>query len=212
MLVKDIEKNGFTGLKWSDDHFDKPDFIPFSETKDVSIEIERYIGLRGYIYSSVYQCLLYDWTYINRLPFLWDELVQFFFSRRDLGLTDRIETLGCLVQKSIDEPDYAITEVNLPKLLHGPRYFLHPDRKRQQNYAKFILASFKSTGELEEKNGVYKITGKALETLSSYETERKRHDQILAQSRHMKWLTFALILVGALNALVACIAANGTGT
>lgn len=210
LLVKGIDKTGFSGLRWNGNRFDEPDSIPFSETRDVSIEIKRYIGLFLFTYSSVVQCVLCDWTYFNRIPIMWEWLCQFFFSRRDLGLTERIETLQALVQASVDDPQYGVTEVTLPSLLHGDRWVLHPDSTRQQNYARLLLASFEVSGELKKDGtGIYRTTGKALTTLSLYETEKQRHEQMLSQSRHMKWLTLALILVGAANAFVTYVVSNG---
>lgn len=211
LLVKGIDKTGFSGLRWNGNRFDEPDSIPFSETRNVSIEIERYIGLFSFTYSSVVQCVLRDRTYFNRIPIMWEWLCQFFFSQRDLGLTERIETLQALVQASVDDPQYGgVSEVTLPSLLHGDRWILHPDSTRQQNYARLLLASLEESGELKKDSmGFYLTTGKALTTLSLYETEKQRHEQMLSQSRHMKWLTLALILVGVVNAIATYVVSNG---
>lgn len=210
LLVQGIDKKGFNGLRWTGNQFDEPGSIPFSETQNVTIQIERYIGLFSFTYSSVAQCVLCDWTYLNRVPIMSEGLSQFFFSRRDLGLTKRIEALDALVDESIDNPQYGVTEVSLPSLIHGNRWFFHPDKTRQQNYARFLLDSLAESGELKKYDrGLYRITGKALTTLSLYETEKQRHDQMLSQSRHLKWLTLALIFVGAANAIVTFLVSSG---
>ena len=211
LLVDGINETGFVGRKWTGNQFDKPDVVSFSQTNGVSIEIERIIGLFSFTYSSAVQCALYDWSRVNRLPIISEALTQFFFSRRDLGLTHRIETLRLLVQASAEDEQFGVDEISLPSLLHGPRWILHPDKTRQQNYARLLLASFANSGEVTKtENGIYRITGKALTTLSTYETETRRHDQMLAQSRHMKWLTFALIVVGLIGALATYLAAGAT--
>lgn len=210
LLVKGIDKTSFSGLRWNGARFEEPDSIPFSATQNVSIEIDRLIGLFSFTYSSVVECVLHDWTYFNRLPIMWEALSQFFFSRKELGLTQRIETLQALVQASVDDPQFGVTEVTLPALLHGHRWILHPDKERQQTYARLLLASFEESGELKkDNNGVYRTTGKALTTLSLYESDKQRHEQILSQSRHMKWLTLALILVGAASVFVTYVVSNG---
>lgn len=210
LLVKGIDKTGFSGLRWNGNRFDEPGSIPFSATRNVSIEIERFVGLFSFTYSSVVQCVLRDWTYFNRIPIMWEGLCQFFFSRSDLGLTERIKTLQALVQASVDDPQYGVTEVTLPSLLHGHRWILHPDNTRQQNYARLLLSSLEESGELKKDDrGLYRTTGKALTTLSLYETEQQRHEQMLSQSRDMRWLTIALIIVGAANAIVTYVVSNG---
>ena len=153
--------------------------------------------------------MLVDWTYLNRLSRIRESLSQFFFDRKDLGLTDRIKTLQALVQASTENPNYRTTEVSLPELIHGHRWILHPDKERQQTYARLLLSSFEESGEVrKDKDVSYVVTGKALTTLSGYETEKQRHDQMLGQSRHMKWLTLALILVGLANAIIMYVVAN----
>ncbi len=210
LRVKGIDKSGLSGLGWNGNRFKEPDSIPFSATGNVSIEIERYIGLFSFTYSSAMRCVLHYWTYFNRLPIMWEALSQFLFSRKDLGLTERVETLQALVQANINDPNFSVDEGSLPALLHGHRWRIHPDKERQQTYARLLLASFEESGELRTDNdGVYRTTGKALTTLSLYETEKQRHEQMLSQSRHMKWLTLALILVGAANAFVTFVVSNG---
>jgi hypothetical protein len=210
LLIKGIDETGFSGSRWDGTSFKNQDLIPFSAARDASIEIKRYIGFFSFTYLSAFECVLKDWTYFNRLPILWEALSQFFFSRRDLGLTERIETLQALVQASINDPKFGVTEVTLPALLHGHRWILHPDKKRQQNYARLLLASFEESGELKkDNNGIYRTTGKALTSLSLYEVERQRHEQMLSQSRHMKWLTFVLIIVGAVSAFVTYVVSKG---
>lgn len=203
LLVKGVDRAGFQGLRWNGTRFEELESIPFSAVEPDSILIERYVGLFSFTYAGVVRCVLADWTFLNRLPILREALSQFLFDRKDLGLTERIETLQALVQASIDDPNYRVTEVSLPALLHGHRWILHPDKERQQTYARHLLASFEESGEVrKDSNGSYVITGKALTALSSYETEKQRHNQMLSQSMHMKWLILALIFVGLASVFV----------
>lgn len=209
LLVKSMGPSEFQGLLWNGTRFEKSGSISFSDVEPRSIHIERYVGLFTFTYTGVVRCILNDWTFINRLPILREGLAQFLFDRKDLGLTERVETIQALVQASIDDPNFRVTEVSLPALLHGHRWILHRDRKRQQAYARHLLASFEDSGEVKkDQNGAYAITGKALTSLSRYQTEKQRHDQMLAQSRHMKWLTLALILVGLASVFVTYLASN----
>lgn len=210
LLVKGIDKTGFSGLRWNGNRFDEPGSIPFTETQNVSIEIERYIGLFSFTYSSVVQCVLRDWSYFNRIPIMWEWLCQFFFSWRDLGLTKRIETLQALVQESFDAPAVrcirSIATVTATRSQMGSP----PGQHKTTELCEALLASLEESGELKKDGtGFYRTIGKALTTLSLYETEKQRHEQMLSQSRHMKWLTLALILVGAANAIVTYVVSNG---
>ena len=163
LWVKGMGPNGFEGLLWNGTRYEKPSSIPFSDVEPRLIHIERYVGLFSFTYTGVIRCVLEDWTFLNRLPILREGLAQFLFDRKDLGLTERIDTLQALVQASIDDPNFRVTEVSLPALLHGHRWILHPDKERQQTYARHLLASFEDSGEVKkDQNGAYAITGKAL--------------------------------------------------
>lgn len=205
LLVEGMSEKGFFGKYWNGDRFYEPASIPFNRLENVTVEIERYIGLWTYTYTSAISCVIRDWTYINRIPIIRDSIDQFFFNRRDLVLTERTRILKALVKKHLEEPTFPITELSLPKIMHGSRWILHPDREKQQTHARLMLESLEGSGELkkDKSSSIYKLTGKAITSLETYERESNRHEQIISQSRHMKWLTFALIIVGIAQAFVA---------
>lgn len=205
MLVDSVDNNSFCGKFWDGSRFGEAASVPFRYARDVSVEIERYIGMFSFMYSNVRECVLHDFSYLNRIPIVRDAIDQFLFNRRDLALGERMRVLKILVEKGVEPPQVGVTEVSLPGLLHGSRWILHPDRDRQQAHARLVLDSLTDSGELRKDAGKYFITEKALKTLTSYESDAARHEQILAQSRHMKWLTLALIFVGVIQAFVAYI-------
>uniref|UniRef100_UPI004055A22F hypothetical protein n=1 Tax=Candidatus Electronema sp. TaxID=2698783 RepID=UPI004055A22F len=206
LYVKEVNKKGFSGTHWNDqDSKSYPASVPFSFMNDVSIEIRRYIGFWHFKYSSILKCIFHDWTCINRIPLVRDKIDQFFFNRRDVALKERIKTLQILVKKHLDGKSCSFSLEEFLIILHGSesRWMSHPDGMKIYHGAELLLESLKESGELQGGNDHYELTGKALITLETYEREAIRHEQMLSQSRHMKWLTFALIIVGIIQALVA---------
>lgn len=118
--------------------------------------------------------------------------------------------LNLLVRKYFENPNTTFGAFNLVESLHGRRWIYHQNSYGLRANAGLMLESLHESGELElVENSLphvlarYKLTGKALATLETYEREAIRHEQMLSQSRHMKWLAFALIIVGIIQALVA---------
>lgn len=108
-----------------------------------------------------------------------------------------------LVAKTVENQDFRVSTVSLPQLFHGHRWIFHPDRARQQRHSRLILESLADSGELQRIDSSYRINGRAITTLSEYEAANQRHRETVAQSKQMKWLTFALIFVGLIQATVS---------
>jgi hypothetical protein len=219
LYVQEIHSKGFSGTHWNDqDRQNYPASVPFSLMRNVSVRIERIIGSWKFIYPSVLKCILYDWTYLNRLPIIRDAVDQFFFNqKRDVAIKESTKMLKALIVKYREEPNVVFYEYKFMEIIHGQRWKRHPDcddldqlithGRIIPHNTRIILDSLEESGEIQKvRKGnfdAYELTGKALITLETYEREAIRHEQMLSKSRHMKWLTFALIIVGIIQALVA---------
>ncbi len=209
LYIEEINDKGFAGTHWNDHERQAyPASVPFDLTGDASVKIERVIGSWRFPYPSILKCVLYDWTYLNRLPIVRDTVKQFFFNRRDLALKKRTNVLRILVEKYYEDPDIIFFEYRLMEILHGSRWGKHPEfyetliqnRRLIPNHTRIILDSLEESGEVQRvKAGnffAYKLTGKALTSLETYEREARYHNQI-------KNLTCALVVVGIIQAAVA---------
>jgi hypothetical protein len=212
LYVQEMSSKGFSGTYRNGQDYENAysACVPFSCMSDVSVEIQRLIDHREFTYQGIFKCALYDLTCLNRIPVVIDAIGQFFFNRRDFALKERTKVLKLLVERYFENPDATFGEFNLVEMLHGHRWSYHPNSWGLRANARLILESLHESGELErvENNqpkiiARYKLTGKALTTLETYEREAIRHEQIISQSRDMKWLTFSLVVVGIIQALVA---------
>jgi hypothetical protein len=212
LYVQEMSSKGFSGTYRNGQDYENAysACVPFSCMSDVSVEIQRLVDHWEFTYQSIFKCALYDLTFFNRIPVIIDAIGQFFFNRRDLALKERTKVLKLLVERYFENPDATFGGFNLVEMLHGRRWNYHPNRCGLHANARLMLESLHESGELELVENkhthiiaAYKLTGKALTTLETYEREAIRHEQIISQSRHMKWLTFALFVVGLVQAYLA---------
>ena len=210
LYVQEVSSKGFLGT-----HRNAQDYehtysacVPFSCMSDISIEITRLIDHFEFTYQSIFKCILCDWTCFNRITIVIDFIGQFLFNRKvfnrkDFVLKERTKVLEILIKKCFENPEATFDEFSVVETIHGGRWNYHPNSWELKANARLMLDSFYKSGELEiinnNQTGVctrYKLTGKALATLETYEIESRHHKRI-------ENLTFALVMVGIIQALVA---------
>ena len=85
--------------------------------------------------------------------------------------------------------------------MHTYRWFYHPDKEMQKKYLELYLESFVESGELSCKDSItYKLTGKAVVTLESFEDEERKHRDNFIIQVVMVLLTIALTFLATVQA------------
>ena len=202
LLIKEIDENSFAGSYWDGSKFSLEASIPHSLARNLSFEINHYYKQFDFTYKSILSYILVGASGLDYLRAYTDKIKQFWFNKRELVLSDRIDILKLLVDETISNKDYEFDEFSIPNHMHGLRWFLHPDQSRQQRYYKLLLESLESSGDIGNGKHRYILTGKALETISKYEGEERKHQEVMSQSKAIKWITAALIAVGLIQAAV----------
>ncbi|MGR9178862.1 hypothetical protein ACU8OR_25360 (plasmid) [Rhizobium leguminosarum] len=170
-------------------------------------------SLHQYRFGVRYYCKGYEFRCDNAGLFLiqiffhywdflifWDRLRQRLFNRRKLVRHDRIAVLKLFVERTMWKRDYAVSSPGLFQDIHTYRGFNHPQRDEMLQYYGLILDSFRQSGDLTLDGPVYKLTGKGVASLSSFEMEERRFKENLRQQRAVVWLTFVIVGVGLLQA------------
>jgi hypothetical protein len=116
--------------------------------------------------------------------------------------SERIECLKLILEETLVERAYEVHSTSLSTLLYTQKWIFHPDKTRQVGYNELLLSSLEKSGDLEKTKDGFKLLPKALLTISQYEEDQKKHRENVAQSKAMKWLTLALIIVGLAQAIV----------
>lgn len=205
LLVKDVLKKGFKGKFWSGEKEHTDVCIPFSLLKDEALDITHFFGAYDLKYKSLTSYFFSGVLPVDRCKIWLGKLDQFLFNRKGLIRSERIDTLKLILERTIENRNFKLNEISLATMLHTQKWVFHPDKERQLSYGKLLLESLVESGELIKERYEYKLSAKALITISDYEDESKRHNQNLAQSKSMKWLTIVLIIVAIAQTTVAYI-------
>lgn len=198
-----VDTAGPCGIKgrWLDaGSYDRPVSIPWTNLRDAEFQCTHFLGPFEFEYRSPQTLLLRENLQLSRLQVLRDRVTQMRFNRLRLVRKDRIEMLRIILESSIDKSSFHTSSVTLAANLYTNRLFFHPEREQMLNHCSLLLKSLVASGDLTLKDGAYRLTPKALHTLSQYEEDDRRHRDMLAQQKALKWLTFSLIFVGLLQA------------
>jgi|TARA_B100001059_G_C17772665_1_gene549373 hypothetical protein len=200
ILCNEINSKGVTGKYW----LNKKDYgelsIPWTWLIDYELDITHFYGTYDLRYSSVLQYFFEGILPWDKLKIVLGKVQQFLFNRKELVRSERIETLKLILEETIENRDFTVSSVSLSGLLYTQKWVFHPDKSRQLAYNDLLLKSLAESGELTSVQYDFKLSPKALVTISEYEEDQKRHRDNLAQSSATKWLTFALIIVGLVQA------------
>lgn len=83
--------------------------------------------------------------------------------------------------------------------LYSKRWLFHPDRESMKNHYKLIFESLVESGDLTKNDHAYKLSSKALNTISEYERDEQKHFDSQNSARKTRNLTKAIIVLGLLN-------------
>ncbi|MEG3768771.1 hypothetical protein [Alteromonas sp. 14N.309.X.WAT.G.H12] len=205
LLVKDVLEKGFEGKFWSGEKEHTNVCIPFSLLENEKLDITHFYGPYDLKYKSLTSYFFEGVLPIDKLKIAFGKLDQFIFNRKGLIRSERIDTLKIILEKTIESQNFKFNEISLATMLHTQKWVFHPDKERQLSYSKLLLESLVESGELIKVDFQYKLSPKALSTISDYEDELKKHNQNLAQSKSMKWLTIVLIIVAVVQTTVTYI-------
>lgn len=166
-------------------------------------ECTHFLGPYEFKYDKPLKFILHQWLRLPHVAVLRDRLEQFQFNRQHLVRRDRIDILRYVYEASLETPSQGVSSISLAASLYTNRIYFHPDKTRMLNHCRLLLDSLVASGDLNSVDAAYTIAPPALKTLSQHEEDDRRHRDMLSQQRALKWLTFALIGVGLLQAYVS---------
>lgn len=193
-----ITEDSLDGVKWDGNRYSVEDSIPFSEFENGKMNITHYYGLSEVIYENIYDAV---WNYITKLVYLKigiyryiDSTHQYFFNKRKLVTKKRMDLLRFMLGDQIERTHNGISSLDIMKKIYSLRLFLHPSWQKQHTILKMYLDSLVDSGEIEEINNEYVVTGKAISTIEKYEEEERRHTEAVKLQRKMFWLTIVAVI------------------
>ncbi|ELN6883895.1 hypothetical protein RZY40_002100 [Vibrio alginolyticus] len=207
MLIDAANEKGLRGKKWQSGKVEQVASIPYDKLDDPNVyfDINHFYKIYDFKFNSLTEYFFKAILPFNKCLILLEKVGIFVANRKRLVRSERMETLQLILEKSIEDPKYKVSAVSLMSLLHSQKWVYHPDKDRQITYNNLLLKSLKNSGDLKYEDGSYQITESALNTLSDYELESKKHKQMLTQSKAITFLTVVLIIVGLTQAYIAYI-------
>jgi hypothetical protein len=199
-LVKNIVDEGIVAKFWDGESYSMECSVPNREIHWNELEFRHY--LRGYEFRSR-SALAFAAQELVRWPYIsvfFDTFLQRLFNVRHLVRSERMDVLKRLVTASWGRNDYVATSVTMIYQLYPQRTWLHPQLESLLAYYSTILDSLVVTGDLKCEGAFYRVTPKALVTLSEFECEERRHKRLVNQQRWIVILTVVLAIVGAIQA------------
>ncbi len=208
MVITDIFETELHGKLWSIEGFGEIETIKLTSLKDFEIRITHHYGLYDTKYIGLWDYFLTGYTKINQFKCAihrWSEdTKQYFYNRKQLATFDRIEILRAIVQMKMTGHGEHFMAMDILTNLYSMRWVLHPDSDIHETRIQLFVDSFLESGELASAGGAYyTVTGKAINTLSKYEEQERRHHENKSLQNRMLFLTFALVAVGLLQAIVS---------
>lgn len=130
-----------------------------------------------------------------------DRVGQFFFNRKPLTRSGRLQLLKEIMERSLSEPNYRVDQFSYFAEKFGARTIDHPDSAQERKYLRYILDSLVESGDLKMVSQQYEMTACAFLTISIAEEENRRHRDGVRIQIILAVLTGCLVIVGFVQAL-----------
>ncbi len=189
--------------KWSVDGktFTVDRALPIADLESYVLYVEHYY--RGWTFRTLGmpKLLLYRWTGWPWIKVRFDRILQERFNRRELTRQDRMKVLEYILAETIKDRSFQTHPTNLMTYLYTVRWVHRPDKGELMNYYTFILDALKESGDLAstEHHG-YKLTAKALNTVTAHAEDDRRHNDNKNIQTWIVVLTIALTVIGGVQA------------
>ncbi|MFA0496557.1 hypothetical protein [Vibrio sp. 10N.222.54.B11] len=199
LLIDNVLPNGVEGRLWKgrDEGHTDSSFVDYSEFPKADLEITHFYKTYNLTYDSTIQMIYKGWSHYYKGLILLGKAQQFVFNKRKLTRCEKLETLRAIVDKTVESSGFSTSPVMLNELKYPLRWVYHPDKDLNTSFNKLLLDSLVESGDLKQENFQYSLTSQALNTISEFEKDERRHIQLLKQQKWMKILTFLLVLIGA---------------
>ena len=207
LIVETVSDNEIKGSQWDGKRFSIPRSISFTELREYQLKITHYYGLFTTKYSGLLDFILFGITKYEVLKCniykIFSKTSQFVFNKRRLATPDRIDLLRILIDHHFKSKGDTFSSIDIMTMIYSLKWILHPEADSQEHKLQLFLDSFVETGEIEKVDETkYHVTGKAIVSLSKYEEEERRHLENIKLQRLIALLTFAIVLVGLVQAFM----------
>ncbi|WP_057923148.1 hypothetical protein [Lysobacter capsici] len=205
-VVDDITARGVKVREWdaNTDKFSIERVATFGDLDGGRLSITHYLEGHQFRYNTASK-FFWEFFGLYRISILFESAKQVLFNKQILVRQERIDVLKNLLLKSERGRDDGTNTLEYQAAIHGVRFIRHPDYDASSVHYRRIFDSLVESGELNKEQGGlrYWVTPKALITLAAYETEERKHRDMLRPQKWIVWLTLLLLFGTAAQACVA---------
>ena len=205
LLASSFDEKSITGLIWNGDRFEHEASIPLAYLESLNLKVEHFYKEYDFSYTSLSKLLIHENLKLHILKILIHKIrrkiPQFFFNRKQIAIPKRTKLLSKIVSKQLMDNSTPVSTMNMMTYLYSEKWLFHPQKDILRKELNLYLDSFAESGELVKANNSqeYRITGKAIATLDSYEIEERRHSDNKKIQRIVIFLTFILAFFAAVQ-------------
>jgi hypothetical protein len=206
-MAEEILEEGIGGRWWSDAEarFADPCCVPYRWLHRYHLDIRYlYAGWSFHITGSK----RFLWYHLISYAFFKVRLSHFsqiVFNRLTLRRYDRMKVLSHMLERTLEDREYQTANTQLLTDFYSVRWVQRPDKLELERYYKMLLESLEQTGDVAKSELGYRLASKAINTVSEYELEERRHRDNYLVQRGILFLTSALTLIGVAQVYVAFI-------
>lgn len=206
--VDSISKNAIIGRFWSGNSYEHSGSLVYNLLGNFEFSAHHFTGLSETRYTSVVDFIFQETFRVLYIFKFLSKLRQMFFNLKTPQRRNRIEILQLLIiirlmadtdddiRFQFDENGHSAFEIM--KSLYGERIFGHPKYDWLSARLDLTLESLVTSADISERNNKFRAVGKALETISLFEEDNRRHRDRMFLNWVIAFLTLALVIVGVL--------------
>jgi len=194
--------------RYVNNNFSESGEVFLKDLDEYSLRIIHHYGLYNLYYNSFLNYILTGWTKIDvikcKIHKLFNNTKQFVFNKKRFAKLDRLEILRALIDMQFSGNGENFMTMDVMTYLYSLMWIMHPGKDEQEHRLQIFIDSFVESGELKFDGSChYTVTGKAINTLSRYEEEERKHQENKKLQNRMVYLTLAIVLVGIVQAYIA---------
>lgn len=175
----------------------------YAEAVKWQLVVQRFLREYEFKHLGAWSVVWSHWSRKDERRILKSKVQRQAYRLRSLERKQRMDVLRMLVEKTTDRQDYATSVVTLMVDLYTTLVFLHPEKARIMGYTKLLLQSLVESKDLETDGLRYKVTPKALVTLTQWEEDDRRHRDSVTQQQWIKAFTLILAIAATIQAFEA---------
>lgn len=179
-------------LEWQDNRFQAESKISLEDLSNYTIEITHFYKEYKAKYTSVRSYILNSFFKLTHLGIFYSDIKQFSYNQKTLVRLERIEVLKFLINSRIEDEKDSFSSWQIMESLYSHRWYKHREGGNRHRRLRLVLGSLIETRDIEKRDSSYVVAGKALDTLSKFELEERRHRENTSLQSKMVILTVVI--------------------